>query len=115
MKQKANSISVVSPAKQIAGFISKFDPAVAKLIISVRSALRNRFPTANELVYDNYNFFVIGYCSTERASDCIVSLAAQAKEFRFRSTTEQRCLTRTNFWRAAEIRIDLSAWKARRP
>ncbi len=79
MKQKANSISVVSPAKQIAGFISKFDPAVAKLIISVRSALRNRFPTANELVYDNYNFFVIGYCSTERASDCIVSLAAQAK------------------------------------
>jgi hypothetical protein len=29
-------------------------------------------------VYDNYNFFVIGYASTERASDCIVSLAAAA-------------------------------------
>jgi hypothetical protein len=35
-------------------------------------------PTANELVYDNYNFFVIGYCSTERPSDCIVSIAAGA-------------------------------------
>src|SRR6202162_4689514 len=35
-------------------------------------------PSANELVYDNYNFFVIGYCSTERPSDCIVSLAAAA-------------------------------------
>jgi hypothetical protein len=29
-------------------------------------------------VYDNYNFFVIGYCSTERPSDCIVSIAAGA-------------------------------------
>jgi hypothetical protein len=29
-------------------------------------------------VYDNYSFFVIGYASTERASDCIVSLAAAA-------------------------------------
>jgi hypothetical protein len=27
-------------------------------------------------VYDNYNFFVIGFASTERASDTIVSLAA---------------------------------------
>jgi hypothetical protein len=35
-------------------------------------------PSANELVYDNYNFFVIGYRSTERPSDCIVSIAAAA-------------------------------------
>ena len=35
-------------------------------------------PTAIELVYDNYNFFVIGYCTTPRASDCIVSIAAAA-------------------------------------
>jgi hypothetical protein len=35
-------------------------------------------PSANELVYDNFNFFVIGYCSTERPSDCIVSIAAAA-------------------------------------
>jgi hypothetical protein len=41
--------------------------------------MRKRFPTANELVYDNYNFFVIGYCATERPSDCVVSLAANSK------------------------------------
>ena len=46
---------------------------------SCRAALRKRFPTAIELVYDNYNFFVIGFCTTERASDCIVSLAANSK------------------------------------
>jgi hypothetical protein len=40
--------------------------------------MRQRLPTANELVYDNYNFFVIGYAPTERPSDAIVSIAAGA-------------------------------------
>jgi hypothetical protein len=64
--------------QQLASFIKKFDPENAALIRSVRKVLRERLPTANELVYDNYNFFVIGYCSTERPSDCIVSIAAAA-------------------------------------
>jgi hypothetical protein len=68
-----------TPAQQLAGFIAKFDPAVAKAIRSARAALRRQFPTAIEVVYDNYNFFVIGFCATERPSDCIVSLAANAK------------------------------------
>ena len=68
-----------APEQQLRGFIAKFDPAMGKLIRQCRSALRQRFPTANELVYDNYNFFVIGYCTTERPSDCVVSLAANAK------------------------------------
>jgi Domain of unknown function (DU1801) len=64
--------------QQLATFIMKFDSKNAALIHSVRKALRERLPTANELVYDNYNFFVIGYCSTERPSDCILSIAAAA-------------------------------------
>ena len=35
-------------------------------------------PSANELVDDNYNFFVIGDCPTERPTDCVVSIAAGA-------------------------------------
>ena len=62
--------------EQLEGFINKFDAQNAALIRSVRKALRKRLPAANELVYDNYNFFVIGYGSTERPSDCIVSIAA---------------------------------------
>src|ERR1700760_964046 len=62
-------------AEQRAGFIAKFEPAMAKRIRACRAAMRKRLPTANELVYDNYNFFVIGYCTTERPSDCICSLA----------------------------------------
>lgn len=79
MKKKASPAAPESPAEQIAGFIAKFDPAMAKVIGACRLALRKRFPTAHELVYDNYNFLVFGFCSTERSSDCIVSLACQAK------------------------------------
>lgn len=79
MKKKPSMISAKSSAKQIALFIAKFDPAMAKVIRSCRIALRKRFPTAIEIVYDNYNFLVFGFCSTERSSDCIVSLACQAK------------------------------------
>src|SRR6202044_1516155 len=65
--------------QQLAGFIKKFEARQAALIRAARKVLRKRMPSANELVYDNYNFFVIGYCSSERPSDCIVSLAANAK------------------------------------
>ena len=62
----------------MAAFLAKFDPDVAKVIRQCRAELRKLLPTAIELVYDNYNFFVIGYAGTERASDCIVSIAAAA-------------------------------------
>jgi hypothetical protein len=68
-----------SPAQEIASFLAKFEPAMARHIRGLRAALRERFPTANELVYDNYNFLVFGFSSTERPSDCIVSLAASAR------------------------------------
>ena len=64
--------------EQLAAFVDKFGAKNAALIWSVRKLLQKRLPTANELVYDNYNFFVIGYCSTERPSDCILSIAAGA-------------------------------------
>lgn len=68
-----------TPEQQLKAFVSKFDRNLGKQIRECRSAMRKRFPTANELVYDNYNFFVIGYCTTERPSDCVVSLAINAK------------------------------------
>jgi hypothetical protein len=67
-----------SAEQQLETFIDKFEPKHRTLIRAVRRALRKRFPTAHELVYDNYNFFVIGYSATERPSDSIVSLAAGA-------------------------------------
>jgi hypothetical protein len=67
-----------SPARQLDGFLAKFDPETRALIRAARAVLRKRWPGAHELVYDNDNFFVIGYCTSERPSSCIVSIAAAA-------------------------------------
>jgi hypothetical protein len=64
--------------KRLQGFIEKFDAEDQRLIRAVRRAVRKRLPSAHELVYDNYNFFVIGYSPTERPSDAILSIAARA-------------------------------------
>jgi hypothetical protein len=68
----------MTPAVRLHEFIGKFEPKHRALIRAVRKALRQRLPTAHELVYDNYNFFVIGYSASERPSDCVVSIAAAA-------------------------------------
>src|SRR5262245_18609436 len=66
------------PEKQLKTFIEKFEPDMQARIRAARKAVRKRLLTAFELVYDNYNFFVIGYGPTERPSEAIVSLACQA-------------------------------------
>jgi len=68
----------IAPAAQLAEMIERFSPPVRRLIRASRAALRRAYPTAIELVYDNYNALAIGFCSTLRASDCLVSVAAYA-------------------------------------
>ena len=68
-----------TPEKQLAGFIAKFGPENATLIRSARKKMRARLPHAIELVYDNYNFFVIGFGPNQKPSAAIFSIAAQAK------------------------------------
>jgi hypothetical protein len=70
--------TLTSVEKQLSTFIAKFEPKDAKLIRTCRAEMRKLLPTAIELVYDNYNFFVIGYGPTERSSEAIFSVAAAA-------------------------------------
>jgi hypothetical protein len=77
--QASKTHNEVSPSQQVEGFIRKFDPAIAKLTRSVRKEMRKRFPSAVELVYDNYNALAIGFGTTERVSDVIVSIAVYAR------------------------------------
>src|SRR5215204_3362900 len=65
-------------AKQLAGFIAKFEPAIAKIGRASRARIRKRLPTAVELVYDNYNALAMGFGPTERTSEAILSVAAYA-------------------------------------
>jgi hypothetical protein len=75
---RKSRIVPADPEKQLKGFIDKFDPKNQALIRAVRKMFRKRLPCANELVWDNYNFFVIGYSPTERPSDTFFSIAAGA-------------------------------------
>ena len=64
---------------ELAEFIAKFTPEMQGRIRGCRAKLEARFPNAVQLAYDNYNFLVIGFGPTRRASDAILSLAAYAR------------------------------------
>ena len=63
-----------TPARQLANLISRLDPTMRKIARISRAALRRRFPTAVELVYENFHALAISYSPTEEMADCIVSL-----------------------------------------
>lgn len=65
----------MSPERQVAQFIARYDPAVARVARAARTKLRRLLPGTLELVYDNYNALAIGWSPTERASDVIASIA----------------------------------------
>jgi len=67
-----------SPEAQLKTLIAKFDAKSQTLIRSVRTALRKRFPTANELVYDYSHSLVIGYSPSQHGIEAIVSFSARA-------------------------------------
>jgi hypothetical protein len=61
--------------EQLASFIAKFTPEVAALARSILAAMRARYPTAIEIVYDNYNALAIGFGPSEKTSQAIFSVA----------------------------------------
>jgi hypothetical protein len=63
-----------SPRSQLEAFISKYSPEVAAEGRAALAKLRRIVPGAVELVYDNYNWLVVGFCPSERASDAVLSL-----------------------------------------
>ena len=64
-----------SAEAQLARFIAKYDAEIADLAEAIRVEMRKFYPTALELVYDNYNALAIGFCPTERTSEAIFSIA----------------------------------------
>ncbi len=67
-------MALPSPRKQLEGFIRKYSPAVAAEGRAALASLRRLVPGATELVYDNYNWLVVGFCPSERASEGVFSL-----------------------------------------
>jgi hypothetical protein len=76
---RADTVRSVTAESELAGFIAKFAPEMQCRIRGCRAKLEARFPDAVQMVYDNYNFLVIGFGPTRSASDAILSLAAHAR------------------------------------
>ncbi len=68
-----------NPEEQLAGFLAKYLPEIADLAEDIRGEMRKLYPTALELVYDNYNALVIGYGPTEKPSEAIFSIVLYPK------------------------------------
>ncbi len=64
-----------SAEDQLDSFLAKFTPEIASLATAILARMRALYPTALELVYDNYNALAIGFSPTERASNGIFSIA----------------------------------------
>jgi hypothetical protein len=60
---------------QLASFLAKYTGEIVALAESILDEMRRLYPTAIELVYDNYNALAIGFCPTERTSEAIFSIA----------------------------------------
>ena len=60
-------------------FLRKYDPAVALEAKKSLAKLRKLIPNAVEMVYDNYNALVIGFCPGMRPSEAIVSIAVMPR------------------------------------
>src|SRR5437762_3198252 len=63
------------PKKQLDSFLVKYLPEVRATAKAALVKMRRRLPGAIEMVYDNYNFLVIGFSPTERPSEAVFSLA----------------------------------------
>ena len=64
---------------QLTAIIDSRPPAMAKLTKAVLAKVRERLPGSIEMVYDKKNSLVIGFCSAERASNVINSIAVYSK------------------------------------
>src|ERR1700692_4306262 len=63
------------PEQQLASFIAKYAPEIGAQAEAIRNRMRKLYPTALELVYDNYNALAIGYAPGEKTSEAIFSIA----------------------------------------
>jgi hypothetical protein len=60
--------------RQLDSFLAKYDSEVATFARRALTKMRRIVPGAVEMVYDNFNWLVIGFSPTERPSEAIFSL-----------------------------------------
>jgi hypothetical protein len=77
-KKSTATFSQSDAKAQLDSFLAKYDPEVSAFAHRALSKMRKLIPGAVEMVYDNYNWLVIGFSPTERPSEAIFSLVLPA-------------------------------------
>jgi hypothetical protein len=72
------AVSQLDAQAQLDSFLAKYDPQVSAFARRALAKMRKLVPGAIEMVYDNYNWLVIGFSPTERPSEAIFSLVLPA-------------------------------------
>jgi hypothetical protein len=67
-------LSPTNAQAQLDSFLAKYDPEVEAFTRRAIAKMRKLVPGAVEMIYDNYNWLVIGFSPSERPSDAIFSL-----------------------------------------
>jgi hypothetical protein len=75
---KAPAVSQANAEQQLNSFLGKYDPEVEAFARRARTKMRKLLPGAIEMVYDNFNWLVIGFGPSERPSEAIFSLVLPA-------------------------------------
>jgi hypothetical protein len=70
-----------SPQQQFNSFLARYSPELQKEGRAALAAMQRLVPGAVRMVYDNYNFLVVGYGPSERASEAVLSLAFAPRWF----------------------------------
>lgn len=71
---KKAELSQPDTQAQLDSFLAKYDPEVEAFARHALAKIRKIVPGTIEMVYDNYNWLVIGFSPSERPSEAIFSL-----------------------------------------
>jgi len=67
------------PLPDLLDFYKSFDKAVKDIGLELREFVPDKFPDANELIYDNYKALAIGYSLSDKQKEMFCHLAVYSK------------------------------------
>lgn len=65
----------LSETKDLQKFLKPFPSEAQRLLYDLRAFIWERYPDANELIYDNYNALAIGWSPTDRVGHIFCNIA----------------------------------------
>jgi hypothetical protein len=71
--------------KDLLKFLKPFEKNIQEIVLWLRDFVWDQYPTANELIYDNYNALAFGWSPTDRVGHvfCSIAIGRTSKNIHF--------------------------------